>query len=180
MLEFVKDSEKIVTNLHEELTKIRTSRASEGILDTITVPYYGQDSPIKNCAAINIPNPKTIEIHPWDIKMAQPIANAILKANIGFTPQVTGNVVRLNMPPMSGERREQISKIVGSVCEEHKVSIRNLRRKKLSDLAAQEKAKEISRDQLHKSEKDLQKTVDQITKNIDEIRAKKEKDILAE
>ena len=180
MLEFQKDAEKIVENLKEELGKIRTSRASEGILDTVMVPYYGQDSPVKNCAAINIPNPKTIEIHPWDVKMTQAISNAILKANIGFTPQVTGNVMRLNMPPMTGERREQISKIVSSVCEEHKVSVRNLRRKKLSTLAEQEKTKEISKDQRHNSEKELQKSVDDITKTIDEIRTKKEKEIMAE
>ncbi|MCD6311393.1 MAG: ribosome recycling factor [Elusimicrobia bacterium] len=180
MLEFQKNAEKVIVNLKEELGKIRTSRASEGILDTVTVPYYGQDTPIKNCAAINIPNPKTIEIHPWDVKMTQPISNAILKANIGFTPQITGNIVRLNMPPMTGERREQISKIMGSVCEEHKVSIRNLRRKKLSEFETREKEKEISKDQRHSSEKELQKSVDAAMKAIDELRVKKEKEIMSE
>jgi len=180
MLEFQKDAEKIVENLKEELGKIRTSRASEGILDTVTVPYYGQESPIKNCAAINIPNPKTIEIHPWDVKMTSVISTAILKANIGFTPQVTGNIVRLNMPPMTGERRNQVKKIAASICEEHKVSIRNLRRKKLADLSAQEKEKEISKDQLRASEKEIQKIVDAMTKSIDELRAKKEQEIDSE
>ncbi|PKM99795.1 MAG: ribosome recycling factor [Elusimicrobia bacterium HGW-Elusimicrobia-2] len=180
MLEFQNDAEKIVENLKEKLGKIRTSRASEGILDTVTVPYYGQESPVKNCAAINIPNAKTIEIHPWDVKMTQVIANAILKANIGFTPQVIGNIVRLSMPPMTGERREQVKKIVGSICEEHKVSIRNLRRKKLSELNAQESEKAISKDQLRSSEKDLQKCVDNIIRTIDEIRSKKEKEIMSE
>ncbi|MBU3955057.1 ribosome recycling factor [bacterium] len=180
MTEFQKNAEKIMGNLKEELGKIRTSRASEGILDTVTIPYYGQESPIKSCAAINVPNAKTIEIHPWDIKMTQVIANAILKANIGFTPQIIGNAVRLTMPPMTGERREQVSKIVGSVCEEHKVSIRNLRRKKLSELAEQEKEKEISKDQRHGVEKELQKSVDIIIKTIDEIFTKKEKEIMAE
>ncbi|PIV19252.1 MAG: ribosome recycling factor [Elusimicrobia bacterium CG03_land_8_20_14_0_80_50_18] len=180
MLEFQKDAEKIVENLKEELGKIRTSRASEGILDTVTVPYYGQESPIKNCAAINIPNPKTIEIHPWDVKMTSVISTAILKANIGFTPQVTGNIVRLNMPPMTGERRNQVKKIAASIGEEHKVSVRNLRRKKMSELNAQEHAKEISKDQLRASEKEIQKIVDAMTKSIDELRAKKEQEIDSE
>ncbi len=180
MLEFQKNAEKIIVNLKEELGKIRTSRASEGILDSVRVTYYGQDSPIKSCAAINVPNPKTIEIHPWDVKMTQPISNAILKANIGFTPQIAGNIVRLNMPPMTGERRKQVSKIVGSVCEEYKVSVRNLRHKKLNDLAEQEKEKEITKDVRHGVEKELQKSVDSLMKTIDEIRTKKEKEIMSE
>ena len=180
MKEFSAETEKVLENLRQELVIIRTSRASAGILDGITVPYYGQEVPIKSCAAINIPDQKTIEIHPWEEKMASVISSAIMKSNIGVNPQIQGGVIRLTMPPMSVERRQQVSKIVHNICEEHRVSVRNLRRKKMDSIAKREKDKEITKDERRRLEKEIQKTTDEKIAAIDEIGKKKETEIMDE
>jgi len=180
MTEFQNQTGKVIENLKNELTKIRTSRASTGILDGVLVPYYGQNVPIKACAAINIPDSKTIEIHPWEQKMANEIANSIMKANIGLNPQTQGNLVRLVMPPLTVERRREIRKIVHNICEEHKISIRNIRRKEIDVITKQEKDKEITKDAKYTKEKEVQKETDESIKKIDEIFGRKEKEIMEE
>ncbi|MCD6413497.1 MAG: ribosome recycling factor [Elusimicrobia bacterium] len=180
MKDFISKMDKVIENLKQELAKIRTSRASAGILDGITVSYYGQAVPIKSCATINIPDPKTIEIMPWEANMVPVISSAILKANIGLNPQTSGNKLRLTMPPLTLERRTQLKKIVHNICEDHKISIRNLRRKQLEILDEQEKEKEITKDEKFRAEKDIQKKTDEKIKEIDEIFSKKEKEIMEE
>ncbi|MFH1958057.1 MAG: ribosome recycling factor [bacterium] len=180
MTEFQKQAGKIIENLRNELIKIRTSRASTGILEGVLVPYYGQNVPIKACAAINIPDPKTVEIHPWEQNMANEISNSIMKANIGLNPQIQGNIVRLVMPPLTVERRWEIKKIVHSICEEYKISIRNLRRKEIDTITKQEKDKEITKDAKYAKEKEIQKETDDDIKKIDEIYGRKEKEIMEE
>jgi len=180
MNEFQKETGKVLVNLKAELMKIRTSRATAGILDGILVSYYGQNVPIKACAAINIPDPRTIEIHPWEQKMVAEISNSIMKANIGINPQVQGDIVRLTIPPLTVERRQQIKKIVHNICEEHKVSIRNLRRKEMDTITKQEKNKDITKDDKYTKEKEIQKETDGKIKEIDEIYGKKANEILEE
>ncbi len=172
--------DKVIENLKQELAKIRTSRASTGILDGITVSYYGQEVPIKSCATINIPDPKTIEIMPWETKMLPVISNAIMKANIGINPQTSGNKLRLTMPPLTVERRNQLKKIVHNICEDHKISIRNLRRKQIEIISKQEKNKEITKDEKFKTEKEIQKKTDEKITEIEEIYSNKEKEIMEE
>lgn len=180
MSEFQKETGKVIENLKAELMKIRTSRATAGILDGVLVPYYGQNVPIKACAAINIPDPRTIEIHPWEQKMVAEISNSIIKANIGLNPQIQGDIMRLIIPPLTVERRQQIKKIVHNICEEYKISIRNLRRKNMDTIIKQEKTKEITKDDKYTQEKEIQKETDSKIKEIDEIYSKKEKEILEE
>jgi len=178
MKEFVRATSNVIENLKNELAKIRTSRASAGILEGVMVPYYGKEVPIKSCATINIRDARTIEIHPWDKSVVQQISNAILKANLGLTPQVQGTVIRIVFPPLTGETRKQLLKVVHNICEEHKISIRNLRRKELEKIAAQEKNKEISKDERFRLEKDIQKIVDEKIKIVDEIYKQKESEII--
>jgi len=180
MKEFEKATSKVIENLKSELVKVRTSRASSGILEGVLVPYYGKEVPIKSCATINVRDARTIEIHPWDKSIIQQISNAILKANIGLNPQVQGNIIRIVVPPLTGETRKQLLKVVHNICEEHKISIRNLRRKELEKIAAQEKNKEISKDDRYRLEKEVQKVVDEKIKIIDEIFKKKESEIMSD
>ena len=172
--------QKVFENLKDELVKIRTSRASAGLLEGILVTYYGKAVPIKSCAAINTPDSKTIEIHPWEASQAPVISNAILKANIGITPQAVGDTIRLTMPAMTVERRGQVAKIVHNISEEHKVSIRNLRRKKMELISKQEKNKEIAKDEKKALEKEIQKLTDEIITKIDETCKKRETEIMNE
>jgi len=126
--------EKTIDDLRKEFVKIRTGRASTGLLDELRVDYYGNPSPLSQVATLAVPEPRTITITPWESKMIGPIEKAILNANLGLTPGNDGKTIRLTMPPLTEERRKDIVKTLKKMEEEHKVAVRNLRRKAIEDL----------------------------------------------
>lgn len=169
--------EKALKHLEDELLRIRAGKATPNILDGITVEYYGSVMPLNQVANIGTPDPKTIVIQPWDKTMFEPIEKAILAANIGLTPINNGEVIRLNIPPLTEERRKTLVKQIKTMAENTKVSVRNARREVLEDFKKLQKdglAEDIAKEAEHK----VQEMTDNYTKKVDTIIAAKEKDIM--
>ncbi len=169
--------EKALKHLEDELLRIRAGKATPNILDGITVEYYGSVMPLNQVSNIGTPDPKTIVIQPWDKSMFEAIEKAILAANIGLTPINNGEVIRLNIPPLTEERRKNLVKQIKTMAENTKVSVRNARREVLEDFKKLQKdglAEDIAKDAEHK----VQEMTDNYTKKIDTIIAAKEKDIM--
>ena len=162
----------------KELSKVRTGRASQTILDGVKVDYYGTQTPLPQMATVSIPESRLITVKPWDISVINEVEKAILKANIGMTPSNDGKLIRISIPPLTEERRKNIAKSVGKICEDYKVAIRNIRRDSNEMLKDLEKDGDISEDDSFKAQKMVQETTDEHIKKLDEIFAKKEKEIL--
>jgi len=169
--------QKACEHLETELVKIRAGKANPALLSGITVDYYGAKTPLQQTASINTPDARTIVIQPWDKKMLGEIEKAILAANIGLTPVNTGEVIRLNMPPLTEERRKELVKLVKHEGETARVSIRNARRETLETLKKQQK-EGIPEDEVKEAEKEADKLTDSFNKKVDEILAAKEKEIM--
>lgn len=170
--------EKTADDLRREFQKVRTGRASTALLDDIKVDYYGNPSSLSQVATLAVPEPRTITITPWESKMIGPIEKAILNANLGLTPGNDGKMVRLTMPPLTEERRKEIVKGLKKMDEEHKIAVRNIRRKAIDDIKRLEKDKSITEDELKKAEKEVQVVTDSLIVKLDEIMAHKEKEVL--
>lgn len=170
--------EKTVGDLRREYQKIRTGRATTALLDDVKVDYYGNPSSLSQVATLAVPEPRTITISPWEAKMIGPIEKAILNANLGLTPGNDGKLIRLNLPPLTEERRKEIVKGLKKMDEDHKVAVRNLRRKAIDDLKKLEKDKAISEDDLKKHEKEVQAVTDTFISKLDEILHHKEKEVM--
>jgi len=168
---------KTIEKFRSELAGIRTGRASASLLDTVKVESYGTLMPVNQLASIAIPEPRTIEIRPWDASQLQPIEKAILKSDIGITPQNDGKCIRLTLPPLTQERRGELVKVAHKLAEDFRVAVRNERRDAIEKVKKSEKEKVISEDMRKKAEADIQKLTDQYIKKIDEILALKEKEI---
>eukprot|EP00767_Chilomastix_cuspidata_P008226 gnl/Chilomastix_cuspidata/9367.p3 GENE.gnl/Chilomastix_cuspidata/9367~~gnl/Chilomastix_cuspidata/9367.p3 ORF type:complete len:186 (-),score=8.61 gnl/Chilomastix_cuspidata/9367:335-892(-) len=169
---------KAVETLNSELMKVRTGRASAGLVDGITVDYYGAQTPLNQLASITVPESRLIVIQPWDATAIGDIEKAILKANIGITPSNDGKVIRLSIPPLTEERRKDIVKQISKTCEDYKVGVRNIRRDANEDLKSLKKDGDISEDDMYKGQDEVQKLTDNNIKDIDELNKKKEKEIL--
>jgi len=161
-----------------ELTKIRTGRASLALLDGINVDAYGSTMPLDQVGTLTIPESSIIAIKPWDPQMIAPIEKAILGSGIGLTPANDGNVIRLNIPPLTEDRRKELVKQVKKIGEEFKVAIRNVRRDGNDHFKKQKKNKEISEDDMFRLQEDAQKATDDYVKMIDAISAGKEKEVM--
>lgn len=170
--------EKTLGVLKNEFQKIRTGRASTGMLDSVKVDYYGNLSAISQIATLAVPEPRTITISPWETKMIGPIEKAILNANIGLTPGNDGRVIRLNLPPLTGERRKEIVRDLKKKAEEDKIALRNIRRDAIDKLKKLEKEKAITEDELKKYEKDVQEVTKSFEAKVDEAVAHKEKEVM--
>jgi ribosome recycling factor len=170
--------EKSVAVLKNEFQKIRTGRASTGILDSVKVDYYGNLSSISQVATLAIPEPRSITISPWEVKMIPLIEKAILNANIGLTPSSDGRVIRLNLPPLTEERRKEIVKDLKKKAEDDRIALRNIRRDAIDRLKKLEKEKAITEDDLKKLEKEVQDTTKSFEAKIDEAVAHKEKEVM--
>ncbi len=162
----------------KELSSLRTGRANASMLDLVRVDVYGQQMPINQLGSITTPEPRTINIQVWDISNVNLIDAAIKKSELGLNPQVDGQLIRLPVPDLSEERRSEMKKIVRSMGEKCKVSIRNIRRDGNDELKKNLKNKEISEDDLKKNEKIIQDHTDKYIKTIDEKVMSKEKDIM--
>lgn len=166
--------------LAKELLRIRTGRANSALVEDIKVNYYGTKLPLKQIASISVPTPQTLVIQPWDKNMAVEIEKSIHKANLGVTPDIKGSVIRINLPPLSGERREELIKLVSKLTEGSKVAIRNIRRDGIEKLKKLEKEKKISEDEFYRGQERIQELTDKYTKKISEMLEKKKKEILEE
>ena len=162
----------------KELSSLRTGRANASMLDLVKVDVYGQQMPINQLASITTPEPRTINIQVWDINNVNLIDAAIKKSELGLNPQIDGQLIRLPVPDLSEERRNEMKKIVKSMGEKCKVSIRNIRREANDDLKKLLKSKEISEDEVKKNEKIIQNFTDKNIVIIDEKVTFKEKDIM--
>ena len=163
--------------LEEDLKKVRTGRASTGLVEKITIEYYGTPTPLFQLANLNVPEAQTIAIIPFDKSTLGLIEKAILASDIGLTPNNDGSVIRLNIPPLTAQRRNDLVKQVHKRLEESKVAIRNVRRSAIQDLNEFEKEKLISEDEARDGQDDVQKLTDKYVAEIDEVGKRKEQEI---
>lgn len=170
--------QKAIEALKQDLTAIRTGRASSALVDRITVDYYGTPTPISQVATVSVPEARLLVIQPWDRKQLADIEKAIQKSDLGINPSNDGQVIRLAIPPLNEERRREMVKTVHKKLDEHKVAIRNVRRDAHDKLREREKKKEISEDELKRSTERLQKLTDRFIDEMDKIGKSKEQEIL--
>ena len=176
--DFEEKMDKVINYFVSDIGSIRAGRANPAILNKIKVEYYGVPTPIQQVGNISVPEPHTILIQPWDATLLGDIERAINKSDIGIHPQNDGKAIRLNFPPLTEERRKEIAKTLHKKSEETKVGIRNIRRDAVDTFKKKQKSSEITEDDLKEAETDIQKLTDKKTKEIEEIQAKKEKEIL--
>ena len=167
-----------IEHLHRDLGGIRTGKANPALLDSIRVEYFGQQVPLKQVANIAAPDARLITIQPWDRNVIGEIEKAILASELGLNPQNDGTLIRLPIPQLTEERRRDLGKVVKRLGEDTKVSIRNARRDSNDLLKKMEKQHDISEDQMHTTQNDVQKMTDNFIKKVDEIIRTKEKEIM--
>ncbi len=169
---------KTISVLESEMKAVRAGRANPAILDKVTVEYYGAQSPLTQIANVSVPDARSIMIQPWDASILGDIEKAILKSDIGITPNNDGKSLRLNFPPLTEERRKELVKGIKKRGEDSKVAIRSIRRDAMEDAKTMKKNGEITEDDVKNMEKDVQKLTDSYVKDIDSVIAAKEKEIL--
>lgn len=167
-----------ISVLEEDLRNIRSGRASTSIVDKITVEYYGTPTPLQHMANLSVPEAQSILIRPFDKSTLQLIEKAILASDIGLTPNNDGTAIRINLPPLTQERRKELVKQVSKRLEDSKVSVRNIRRSAISDIQDVEKEKMASQDEAKAGEENAQKLTDKYIAQIDDIGKKKEQEIM--
>ena len=180
--DILKDAEarmgKSVDALESELGKMRTGRAHPSLLEHIKVDYYGSATALSQVANINTEDARMLTVTPWEQSMVQAVEKAIINSDLGLNPNTAGTVIRVPVPPMTEERRRDMVKVVKSEAENARVAVRNIRRDANSDLKELEKEKEISKDDLRKSEDSVQKVTDKAIANIDSVLQKKETELM--
>lgn len=170
--------EKGLAGLKNELSRLRTGRATPALLDGVKVEYYGSLTPISQVGNVSVPDPKLIVIQPWDQSAIAAIEKAIIKSDLGLNPQSDGKIIRVPIPALTDERRKELVKLVKKFGEETKVTVRNIRRQANDTLKAQEKSKAISEDDSRKGQEHIQKFTDDYITQIDKVLEAKEKEIL--
>lgn len=170
--------EKTLNVLKDELNHIRAGRANPMMLDKVKVNYYGSDTPVKQLASVSVPEPRILQIQPYDTSILRDIEKAIQVADLGINPSNDGKVIRLIVPMLTEERRKDLTKAVKKLGEDAKVALRNERRDALEHLKKMEKAKEISEDDLTSGEKEVQKMIDEMVVKIDQLVVKKSEEIM--
>lgn len=164
--------------LEDDLAAIRTGRASPALVERLSVEYYGTPTPLMQLATISAPEPRLLTIRPFDPASIRDIERAIMASDLGLMPSNDGKLIRLNIPPLTEERRHDLVRVVRNRAEEGRVAVRNVRRDVLNDLREFEREKLISEDELHRAEKDLQELTDKYIEEIESIAERKEKEIL--
>lgn len=183
MIDMVKaDSEermqKSIKNLEHDFTMLRTGRATPALFDNIKVDYYGSQTPLNQTANISVPEARLVVIQPWDKSTLSLIEKAILASDLGLNPSNDGKVIRINIPPLTEERRKELAKIAKGNAENTRVAVRNVRRDANEELKKIQKSGEITEDDLKKGETDIQKLTDTYIGKIDALLAAKEKEIM--
>ncbi|WP_434687744.1 ribosome recycling factor [Pseudanabaena minima] len=169
--------QKAVEATQHNFNSVRTGRANASLLDRITVEYYGAETHLKALANISSPDATTLMIQPFDRSSMRAIEKAISESDIGLTPNNDGSSIRLNIPPLTTDRRKELVKMVAKLAEEGKVAIRNIRRDAIDSLRKLEKAKEISEDDSKSQQEQVDKLTEKFVKTIDKVTAEKEKEI---
>jgi ribosome recycling factor len=170
--------EKAVEHVRHELATIRTGRASAALLDGVRVPYYGNPTPLKQVAAISVPEARLLVVQPYEQNLVPEVVKAIQKADLGLNPSTDGTVVRLPIPTLTEERRKTLAKHAAKLTEEGKVVIRGIRRDLNEELKKRQHDGEIGEDESRRSQDDVQKQTDQAIKKLDEILEKKRQEIM--
>jgi ribosome recycling factor len=182
MHQLIKDAkgrmDKTIETLRSELSKIRTGKATTVLLDSIKVDYYGNMVPLNQVGNVSVLDAHTLAITPWEKQMVQIVDKAILEANLGLNPISDGTNLKIPIPALNEERRKELVKLVRKFGEESKVAIRNVRRDAIDHLKREEKEKKMTEDQLHDSEKEVQKLTDDHIKLVDDTLKHKEKEIM--
>jgi len=180
--EIKKDAEsrmhKSIESLKGELAKVRTGRAHPSLLEHIMVDYYGSDTPLSQVANIGVEDARTLTVTPWEANLVQAIEKAIMNSSLGLNPNSAGTVIRIPMPQLTEERRRDLVKVVKQEGENAKIAIRNIRRDANSDFQSMEKDKDISEDEMHNAQDDIQTITDKCVTEIDSIVAVKEEDLM--
>ena len=170
--------EKSIAALKREFGSLRAGRATPSLLDKVMVDYYGTPTPVNQVAKVSVPGPRMILITPWEKSLMHDIEKAIMKSDLGLSPNSDGTAIRLSIPQLTQERRQELVKTVGKKAEEAKVAIRNIRRDGNDAIKKLEKAKEITEDDSKKGQESVQKLVDKYIKTVDTLREAKEKEIM--
>jgi ribosome recycling factor len=170
--------EKAVDALRDDLMSIRTGRASPALVERLRVDYYDTATPLNQIASISAPEPRLLVIRPWDPTALETIEKALLKSDLGLTPNNDGMVIRLSIPPLTEERRQDLGKLVGRRVEEGRIAVRNIRRDTQDDLRDLEKEKLITEDDLYRGREKLQELHDEYVKRMEQIGDAKQKEIL--
>src|SRR5579871_3246501 len=169
---------KCVHTFQADLKKLRTGRAHPSLIEHLRVDYYGSETPLQQVANIAVEDGRTLVVSPWEKSMVQPIEKAIYKSDLGLTPMTAGTVIRIPMPPLTEERRRDITKVLRHDAENARVAVRNVRRDVMSDIKELLKEKEISQDDERRAETEVQKLTDKHVADIDQILAAKEKEVM--
>lgn len=180
--ELIHDAEKrmksAIQSLEDDLAGIRTGRASPALIERMSVEYYGSPVPLMQLATISVPEPRQLMVKPFDLGSVKDIEKAILASDLGLTPMNDGKVIRLNLPPLTEDRRHELTRFVNTRLEEARVSVRNIRRDTNKDLRDFEQEKMISEDDLKNGEEDIQKLTDKYVEEIGEVGKAKEAEIM--
>ena len=170
--------QKSVESTQRMFNTIRTGRANSSLLDRVSVEYYGADTPLKSLATLSTPDSQTIQIQPFDISALASIEKAIAMSELGFTPNNDGKIIRINVPPLTEERRKEFCKLASKYAEEGKVALRNIRRDAIDKIKKQEKEGDLSEDQSRDEQDGVQKTLDKFIAVLEKHLAEEEADIL--
>lgn len=170
---------KTIESVKGDFASVRAGRANAGVLDRITVEYYGSATPLNQVASISTPDPRTLMIQPWDSKLLKTIEKAIQTSDLGINPQNDGRVIRLAFPQLTEERRKELTKQVRKYAEGGKVAIRNIRRDAIEKFKDMKKKSELTEDDYKECEEEMQKMTDQRCKELDDLMAEKEKELMA-
>ena len=173
-----KKIEKTIEHLKTELSGIRTGRAAPTIVENINIEVYGQKTPLSGLASISSPEPQTLVIAPWDKNIIKDIEKGISESDLDLAPSIQGDVVRLNFPPLTEEKRKELVKIVGQKVEEAKIAVKNIREEMIKELKDKKNKKELSEDDFFRQEKDIQSEIEKYNEQIKEISESKEKEIM--
>jgi ribosome recycling factor len=169
---------KTVEHVRDDFTAVRTGRASASLLNRVSVDYYGAPTPLNQIASIAVPEPTLLVVSPYDKSVIEDVEKAILQADLGVTPVNDGNVIRLPIPKLTEERRVELTRVVRTKAEDGRVAIRNIRRDAIDDLRSFEKDGEITKDDLHRGQEEVQKLTDRFITETDEMLKVKEKELM--
>lgn len=171
--------ESVIEDLGRKLANIRTGRATVGLLDSVSVDYYGTPTPLNQMASVAVPEPQLITVQPWDISQLGAVEKAIIAANLGLNPSNDGKIIRLPVPPLNEERRKQLAKQVHEIAEDHRVAIRNVRHSSNDALKKLLKEKLVSEDEERSGLEEVQKLTNSYVTKIDELAKNKEAEIMS-
>jgi ribosome recycling factor len=177
MTDLKSEYEDTLGKFQKDLAKIRTGRANVGMLDGVRVEYYGSTTPLNQLATLRVPEPRMITIQPWEKSVIQDIERAITSADLGLNPSNDGTMIRVPIPALTGERREELVRQARRLGEDHKIALRNQRREANDMIKSLEKSSDITEDDMHRTFEDINKLTDQYTARVDSLLEKKEADI---